>query len=95
MRLLPRYLQRFRLFLPLIDDHDSVADRNIGRYGNHPPSFLSQAVHCRLSLPDAIDFNAVLVHKLSLPVLFRLLQPDHVKQASGSNKQQADDQDQC
>ena len=42
-----------------------MAHRNIGRYSNHPPAILSHAVHFRLSLANAVDFNTILIHVLS------------------------------
>ena len=83
------------LFLPFIGDYDTVAERDIGRYSNHPPAFRSQAVHLRLGLADAVDFNAIFIHGLFLPALFVLMVPDHAEQTACHDEQQADDQHGC
>ena len=91
----PFLLLRVLIFSPFKGDHNAMAHRDIGRYSDHPPAFRSQPVHPRLGVADTIDLNAILVHGSFLPALFILLQPDHVEQVSGSNKQQADHQHRC
>jgi len=58
-------------FLPFKGDHDPMADRNIGRYGNHPPAFRGQPVHFPFSRADAADFHTILVHRYFLRFMHR------------------------